>query len=62
MSKMPCKKYLSDSKNKKNKRYEASAWKLLKISPSNKKKIHICRGTHHIIFATGPLIPSYATV
>jgi hypothetical protein len=35
--KIPCKKYLSGSKNeKKRKEIEASAWKVLKISSSNK--------------------------
>jgi hypothetical protein len=35
MSKMPCKKYLSGSE-KRTKETEASAWKLPKISPSDK--------------------------
>jgi hypothetical protein len=38
MSKMLCKKYLSGSEKKEE--IQASAWKLQKISPSNKKYIY----------------------
>jgi hypothetical protein len=50
MSKMPCEKHLRRRKAKKT---EASAWKLPKISPSNKKKY--VRGMEKLtIFETGP--------
>jgi hypothetical protein len=42
------------------KEFEASVWKLPKIRPLN-KKIYVCNG-HITYFATGPLVPSYATV
>jgi hypothetical protein len=52
---MHFKKYLRARENEKKRKIEASAWKLPKISHSN-----YIYGAHHTIFATGPLVPSYA--
>jgi hypothetical protein len=37
------------------------AWHCVAPSPSNKKIYIGCSGAYHTIFATGPLINSYAT-
>jgi hypothetical protein len=41
MFKMPCKKHLSCSKKRKEKKIEATARNLLKISSTNKKNIYV---------------------
>jgi len=52
MSKVPCKKHFS---GKKIKQMRGSCRKIaLQIK-------NICRGAHHKIFATGPLVHCYAT-
>lgn len=54
---MLCKKCLSGSE--KGKKSKEVWWELLKIISLNNK--YICRGTHQTVFATGPLVPRYAT-
>jgi hypothetical protein len=58
MYKMPCETYLNDSEK------EKINWSRCVEAAENfpfKENIYLGWGTHHTIFATGPLVPSYAT-